>query len=850
MNYIRISHPEQLKVNSWTAPGKSNKSSGKLLSWKSSVSELPRFVSCIADFGELSSFDSIEIDLHPEYPHCFPSHFRFEVSDDNRCWQILLQESDFRVAGGKRASWRFSLANSRYLKLLALSDKKGEEGYFVAFGEIKVKISGNFALKASSELDRLWVKENLFDGRPDYGWSSAPRSSPQKEFIRVDLGAIHPLCEIRLLSKADPDTLFPEDFQFLYSEDNIKWHFLLQEDRFFSEPGTWYRWSFQPIHARHLQMSISKGGLTREGKNMSQIIEMELYAMPEQRLAPNAASYASYASSATIVNPASVTRPGIVRLALDGESKQGVAVQASDRRLKDATTEFKGIVELAANGEEKEGKVVQGHDRRLRYANEEMPGIVRLARHGEQKDGCVVQSGDSRLQRASESKIGIVELAADGENKKGAAVQGSDRRLRMATTKLPGIVLLAEDGASHPNQALQSNDRRIRDANAEQKGVTRFARHGESSKNAALQSDDPRLLPATTERKGIVELAANGERREGVVVQGHDRRLQRASEESFGIVRFSPKGSAQSGAVVQADDPRLSDARKPLPHHHDYSPRVHDFNAHSGTIRLETEQGQKYSGLGPPPIGHAPISAVNKGDGAGITGRGKIDGVSGAGSDAGIVGLGLGKGIGMVGAARSGCGGLFVSDRGYGVVAGGKVKDRELGGSPFALLSQGVSHFKDTVFLRQGAACLALYLPVDESEVLAVGDLLVTSETGGRLHKSRGYGESGIVGVVVDKAALVLNPPPGILPTEQFSDKYHPMVTPQGHALVAIQGIVDVRIAMDVDIKAGDVLVSSVEAGSVEPLDPARYRPGTICARSLEGSISGRSLLPALLICS
>ena len=63
-------------------------------------------------------------------------------------------------------------------------------------------------------------------------------------------------------------------------------------------------------------------------------------------------------------------RPGLVRLAADGETKEGLAVQGNDRRLRDATTEFKGIVELATDGEERELVAVQGNDKRLKHATE------------------------------------------------------------------------------------------------------------------------------------------------------------------------------------------------------------------------------------------------------------------------------------------------------------------------------------------------------------------------------------------------------------------------------------------------------------------------------------------------
>ena len=74
-----------------------------------------------------------------------------------------------------------------------------------------------------------------------------------------------------------------------------------------------------------------------------------------------------------------------------------MAVQGSDKRLKNATTTARGIVELAEDGEDSPGVAVQGSDKRLKLANEEKAGIIKFAKKGETRKGLAVQSDDPRL---------------------------------------------------------------------------------------------------------------------------------------------------------------------------------------------------------------------------------------------------------------------------------------------------------------------------------------------------------------------------------------------------------------------------------------------------------------------
>lgn len=841
---VRISHPELLAFVNWSAPGESVESSGRVLAWISDEIETPTLAACTATFAETQSFNSIHIDAHAQFPDFFPSTFRFEISQDGQVWEPILQESDYRLGAGGKAIWNFPLISARHLKFLFLIDRSNKAGrYFAAFGEFRALVSGVVRIDASSELDRLWVKENLIDQRPEYGWSSSLRARREDEYILMDLGAINRVSEIRMLSRNDPETFFPEVFGFAYSEDNIAWHHLLEENGFLSEPGVWYRWRFMPTNMRYVRLDLVEGARTREGKYISQIIEIELFATPDALESPGR----SYSEP---INHASVLRSGIVRLAVDGEAREGVVVQASDRRLRDASTEARGIVELASDGEDRPGVAVQGSDRRLRYASEDLPGIVRLARDGEVRAGHAVQSNDARLKYASEDAAGLVELAADGENRPGVAVQGSDSRLRLAATRSPGIVRLAEDGSDRPNEAVQGNDHRLRNATIDHRGILRFARPGEDAAEAAVQANDPRLKPATTETRGIVELARDGEDAAGVVVQGDDSRLKPATIERAGIVELAAAGSALAGRVVQADDPRLSDARAPTPHEHEYAAREHDFSSHTGVIRLEAESGEAYAALAKPPAGHAPITGVNRGGGAGLAGVGERDGVVGAGDAAGVIGFSPGGGVGVLGAGRAGPGGWFSSERSYAIVAGGSEESRGLPSSVLALLARGLSRFEDTVYLRAGAGAIGVYFPVDEKDVLSPGDVVVIDGKGERLKKSREYGARSIVGVVTEHAGLVLNPPDGHLPDVDAGERgFYTPGRPRGMELVAVLGVVSVRATAERrPIEAGDLLVASINSGCAEKLDEAKYKPGMIFARSLGELKKGEGLVSAILI--
>ncbi len=848
---IRISHPEVLTFTHWTAKGETNENGGHILSWHNKaekITEPGTLTVCTGSFDSVRAFNSIELNMHPEMKHLFPSVFRIEISSDGKSWETIIRETDFKASHISKGLWNFPVISARHIKLVILLNEKNPMGFYeAAFGPFRVMISGITNLEASSELDRLWVKENIIDQRPDYGWSSSLRLKRHEEYLMMDLGAVNRVCELRLLSKDDPDTFFPENFRVSYSEDKITWHHLLDETGFTAEPGTWYKWRFIPHNLRFLRISIDESPRTREGKYLSQIIEAELYAYAD-----------SLEDSSDRVQPvhiphASVLRSGLVRLAVDGENREGVVVQAHDRRLRDATTDSKGIVELAADGEESAGLAVQANDRRLKIATEDLPGIVRLARDGEVRAGHAVQSNDSRLRPASESEAGLVELAADGENRPGVAVQGNDSRLRYAGISAPGIVKLAEDGSDKPNEVIQGNDSRLKAATTESKGIMQFAKAGEEAGEKAVQGNDPRLRKATTEQYGIVKIARNGEKTEGKVVSADDSRLNPATEESFGTVMLARHGSDTADKVVRSDDPRLSDSRRPLPHTHDYAPSEHSFESHSGTIRIQADMGESYKSVSPVPFNHAPVIGVNTGKGSGVAGNGEREGVTGTARETGVIGYSTEAGTGVLGAARTGAGGQFISFNGFSVVAGGKNVQRGLESADYGLLSYGVNYLTKTTCLAPEstghASAMAMYFRVNTDEVIVPGDLLVATEKEGLLKKSTEAAQERIIGVAVEKAALLLNTPEDFLKSEIVPEGRQGVLHPKGMELVALSGVVMVRAtAAGGPIRPGDLLIASSEAGMARRLQNESVKPGAVFAKSLGILEEGEGKVRVLLI--
>ncbi|TGK01737.1 discoidin domain-containing protein [Leptospira langatensis] len=827
---IRISHPRQVKVNEIKTKGTFELKEGGLRSYSEQLDHAGVGVlTLILNPG--SSFNQIKLHQSDSQSAFFPDSFKFEISLDGKVWEPILQETGFRRLNKRVGQWNFSLVRANFLKLVSkVSEKEGSK-FKVAIGALEVGISGVTKLEVSSEKDRLLVKENLIDERPDYGWSSLESAQPKEEFFLMDLGSISRVNELRLLSPKDSHLSFPETFTVYYSEDDLTWNQLLEENQFLSEPGVWYQWRFLPANIRFLKFVSRPLKVQGKEKYGTSIAEVELYAAPYL-------SDLTHKPTAEPLPYATVLRSGLVRLAVDGETSEGAAVQANDRRLRDGSTEYKGIVELASDGEEKEGVVVQGNDKRLKHSTETSYGLVRLASNGENRADRVVQGNDDRLKPSSTQSMGIVELAENGETKEGTVVQGNDDRLKHATTQKFGLVQLAGPGEKTPGKVVTSDDPRLRHASTESPGILRFASNGEESAEAAVQGNDKRLKLSTPQSYGIVKLALSGENKEGSVVQGNDERLRHASTEYPGIVSLAPKGKSIANHAVTSDDPRLSDAREPKPHTHEYAPKEHDFSSHTGFLRLKGSVEAPYSNISPPPENSGLIYARNESEkGSGVVGSGRFAGILAFGERFGARGdsaSGEKDSAGILGLAKRGFGGWFHSRSGHAVYASGKgIPLLNETGSGKAILAEGDSDFIGTVYVQtgKGTDCIAKFFPVQSSDVIAEGDLLAMGEDG-KLHKSRQPNATNIVGVAVKSAALVLG--------EKAQDS--------GQWLVAIAGVALANVeAQSYPVQPGDLLCSGLTGGHAVRVAPENLKPGSLVAKSLGLQRNGRGLVPVLL---
>ncbi|TGL61841.1 discoidin domain-containing protein [Leptospira ognonensis] len=833
-NLIRVSHPYSLPIRSVKTTGQYEVKNDEFISFFEERDSVG-LSSIVFEFEEPVFFNGIELLPGKEGLDYFPDSFRFELSHDGKYWEPILQESAFRKSFKTSAKWLFSLTSARYVKFVSKISRKANNGRNrINFGNLKLLITGVTNIQASSELDRLWVKENLIDTRPDYGWSSKKKEEPEDEYLIFDLGSVNRMEEIRMLTKNDPNTNFPERFIAYYSEDDLTWHQLHEENNFLSEAGTWYKWRVSPVNLRFLKLVFLQEKQQNKKEYVTEIIEIEFFSSPDKK-----------DSGGPIREPlpyASVLRSGIIRLAVDGEVKEGVVVQSNDRRLRDASTEYRGIVELASDGEEKPGVVVQGNDKRLKIASELTHGLVRLGRSGEARPGLVVQSDDERLRIATTEHAGIVELAEDGETRPGVVVQGNDSRLKLATKKSHGLVQLAELGEVAIDKVVTGDDPRLKDATATAKGIVKLSLNGAEEPDTVVQANDKRLKHGTTEGYGIVQLAHSGENKPGVVVQGNDKRIQPADFEKAGIVVLSKLGENTSGKVVTADDPRLSDMRAPVAHTHDYAEKLHSFDSHTGLLRITAETSSPSKGHVPPVANDAIVFAKNTGEGTGVVGIGNATGLVGFSEKLGILGISKSKdplqNAGVLGVGTGAAGGHFVSQSSYAVFANGMgIQEKEWLGSGKAIHALGDSLYEGNVRLSKDGQeeCIARFFRLDQKDVVTPGDLLVGTEESNVLSRSKHPYSTNVIGVCVGSANLIFG-------KESKGMEY---------ALVAFLGLAKLHVdASQGSIIPGDLLVSGLASGHAIKADPNKLKPGMLVAKALEPIRKDKGTILCLLALS
>ncbi|HRP69226.1 MAG TPA: discoidin domain-containing protein, partial [Turneriella sp.] len=435
---------------------------------------------------------------------------------------------------GDIKKFSFPLIGARYFQVHLY-----QEGGLLHKNEVRrfeIGFLSQAKVRASTELDRLWVADNLTDRREDYGWASKVHEKDEGDTIDVDLGALFFVKEIQLKSIADEFNFFPVAFQLQLSEDNAVWHTLASEDRFYAGPTTWHAWWFAPTRARYARVQINKHAHYKKGEYQSKILDIAVLAEPE--------AYSAIGKERdNFTRMASENIAGLVLLSPNNISAPNRVVQSNDSRLRNATTEYRGIMQFARDNEAAQEKAVQGNDSRLRTATEVNPGIVQLAKSGEDRELTAVQGSDVRLKQATQDSVGIVQLAKDGEAKPGVVVQGNDVRLKSASHNSFGLVQLAKDGETTQGKVIQASDFRLRTASQSWPGIIQIAAHSEIASNKAVAADDPRLQEGDESHKGGVQFARKGEIADLKAVQASDPRLHTATEENIGVVQFARSGT-------------------------------------------------------------------------------------------------------------------------------------------------------------------------------------------------------------------------------------------------------------------------------------------------------------------
>jgi hypothetical protein len=501
----------------------------------------------ILEYSAPQYIDLIELTPSASSPAAFPKALRFEVSMDLKEWKVLHSERNISLKN-KPYILDLPLTYTKYLKIYIYDTADSGGSFFSEIASCVTGLSGIASVVSENPSVTGSEPDKLISGTGREFWETEHTQASRKESLLIDLGKIFSVSRVVIGSA---DRLFPEHFSIELSEDKGVWTTAVDEKRFHSEPLKTYYWDIDTVPARYIRLEA------RSVKNSD-----AKYGLRISSLSVSAAAFCfdHLHNTGPQTPSASIFKSGIVRLARDGEEAIGVAVQASDMRLRDAGTIFKGIARLAEEGEENPGCALQASDPRIKPATELKPGIVKLAYDREINAGSVVQSNDSRLQHADDSRYGIVKLCPDGIYAENTAVTGNDSRLKRSTEENPGIVRLAKDGGTDPETAVQANDSRLRDADTGRKGIVELAADGERKPGAAVQSDDRRLKDATTMNKGIVELAEDGEETAGLAVQANDRRLKDATAKLKGIVELAEDGEDKPLTAVQGSDRRLKEA--------------------------------------------------------------------------------------------------------------------------------------------------------------------------------------------------------------------------------------------------------------------------------------------------
>ncbi len=573
---------------------------------------------------------------------------------------------------------RLPLIRCRYLQIVISSIEMPD----ILSGSISKNI--DFKFESSSNKDRLWIPENLIDGRDDYGWACTSQRQPKDDFVIADLGDAYHIQEISLRSTKGKPALFPKNFIVESSNDKKNWRTMIREGNFLVAPLSWYRWSDLSCNARYIKIKIMA---TKDHKQY-EILGLNVFALPE--------------------NDVKVTNR---------------FMSHQTKNIYEGNEATSGLIRFSEHNGVHPLRALQSNDPRLREATNVYPGIVRMAKDQESTPNATLCSDDSRITPATEEKRGIIRLAKDQEIIEDAALQASDSRLRISTTEYPGIVQLAKNKEKVARYAVQSNDDRLRNASTTWPGIIQLAKHGESHKDKVVSSDDPRLLEGSEEIKGRVRFAKDKSVESMTAVQGNDSRLLSATEKRIGLVRLAKLGQKGALLAIQANDPRLDAPRKPLSHKHDYAPQKHPLNSHEGSLNISLAQentNRKFS-YNLTDLNSFPFSVKNiKGPSAAFQGGVIIEGRE----EAGIQVFSKSH-IGSKIKSKDQPGGVFFSEKNFALHLPTELD--ELLGSSKSILAEGDSVFRRNISFEYGLS-IAISWSSFSDELFVGGDLLTIQE--------------------------------------------------------------------------------------------------------------------------
>jgi hypothetical protein len=136
-------------------------------------------------------------------------------------------------------------------------------------------ISSLTAVSASGEMSASLSKEKAVDGNGSTFWSTPGSVALPTEQLTLDLGSTYSVGRVRLQSRTGYPQLFPRDFEFQLSADNVTFTPVHTEVDFAPGSTTAFTFDFTPAMGRYLRLEVTEPG-TFSGQYYVQIEEIEV----------------------------------------------------------------------------------------------------------------------------------------------------------------------------------------------------------------------------------------------------------------------------------------------------------------------------------------------------------------------------------------------------------------------------------------------------------------------------------------------------------------------------------------------------------------------------------------------